>query len=392
MGRGRFGIVAVAICLALTVSEPGILDQIRYPLALVLSWPARALSEWVGEEPRTVAELGLETARFQETWEAANSKQANADGFRIFATIPEKLTFFIEGGWDRGLRRGSVVHDGVQLLGFIDLVTQSASRVRLVSHASSHVAGRIDVSKNKDLPRASSLDLLLSGRGHSGLVARQGCRIHREFNGQVVRYLDDKGLWNLEIGVIGLDKSIDQLAVKPRIDLDAIDYVLIGDFSDEIEAPEGPENLSAKVLAVGRTSAAGVTWLLSRGSQDGAQVGAWVAYGGALIGRLDRVGAFSSFMRPLSAAIDLVDCKIIDRDGEFLGHAIWRPASDKKTLVGHYFSRGRGPRNGLPAGLWLGEINSQNKRSSPIMPARSESVTIYSALPSRTTRRLGLGR
>ncbi|MFT7616970.1 MAG: hypothetical protein ACI97A_000600 [Planctomycetota bacterium] len=392
MGRARFGTIAVAVCLVLTIGQPGILDQVRYPLALVLSWPARSLAEWAGGLPRSTEQLDLETLQFRKTWEAAAAKQTNAFGFRVFSFNAEKQSFCIDGGWDRDLRRGAIVHDGIQLLGFVDLVTESASRVRLISHPSSHVAGRIEVDEKDVLPRASSLDLLLTGRGESGLVARQGCRIHLEFAQHLVRYLDEKGLWDLTIGVIERDESMDQLVVKANVDMSTINRVLIGDTVETPEPTGRPGDLTAKILAIGRTSVAGATWLLSRGSQDGVKIGAWVSCGGALIGRVDRAGAFSSYMRPLESDIDSIDCQVVNEAGDLVGLAHWQELGAVSLSPGHYFSRGRAPKNGLPAGLWLGLINHQGLAELPPLPTCGEPVTIHATMPSRTSLRLGLGR
>ncbi len=389
MGRSKIGAIAISICFFLTIGQPAFLDQVRYPMALVLSWPARVLFSWTNPPPPDPTVAENQSLRLREVWQRAQAGEPNGQGFRVFSTNAKRFSIFIAGGWNEGIRRGDVVHDNKALLGFVDLVTETASRVRLISYKASHVAGQVKLRPNEKLPRGASPDLLLSGRGEFGLVARQGCRIHRDFLGRPVQYLDDQGLWKLTIGKVAFSEELNQLVVLPDFKMDQLERVLIGDRSAGPQEAEGKDDVMARVMSFGRTSVAGKRWWLSKGSQAGILEGSWVSCGGALVGRIERVGFLSSFMRLLDPSRDLVTCKVVDLEDGVVGDVQW---PEEKEILGHRFSKGRSKKKGLPAGLWLGHVGDSQVEIGPPAPQFGEMVTIHGALSPRLIFQLDLTR
>ena len=110
MERSRRLLITLVLALGLTVLDPPLLDLVRYPVALVASWPVRALAGLLGDPVPDPAALRLEAEGLRAPLDQVLPRPP---GFPVFQVDEEERWLFIVGGWKQGLVRGDRVLAGM---------------------------------------------------------------------------------------------------------------------------------------------------------------------------------------------------------------------------------------------------------------------------------------
>lgn len=376
MERSRRLLITLVLALGLTVLDPPLLDLVRYPVALVASWPVRALAGLLGDPVPDPAALRLEAEGLRAPLDQVLPRPP---GFPVFQVDEEERWLFIVGGWKQGLVRGDRVLAGDVLVGFVDRVEEGLARVLVLGNRHSHVSGLVLEAADGSAADQARAELLLSGSGGASLYARQGSRIEAELEGLEVMAPDlDSGRPRWRIGRIERDPRLDLEVVRCAVELETLDEVTVlgRDPGGELR---GGRDLEAQVLAEGGGGTEPRSWLIGRGSADGLKVGCFISSAGRLVGRVTRTGPFSARVVDLAVSMPLLPALVVD--GETIGHRLWSPADPAGAPC---YSRGRDRDASLPRGLYLPPGGRLERR-----PQVGELVTVHVSGDPAVLLRLG---
>ncbi len=378
MERSRRLLVALVVALVLTVVDPAFLDLLRYPVALVASWPARAMAGIFGPEPLGPGDFEAEAGALAAELAA---HFPDPDLFRVFRVDHEDRHAFLVGGWEQGVASGDRVLAGDTLVGFVERVESRWCRVRVLGNRHVHLSGLVALEPD-EIEAGIVGELLLSGSGGTELVARQGSRIAPELIGREVLAPDpDAATARWSIGRIERDERLDLVVVRCLLDLDGLDDLRI--LGRAAAGPlDGGRVLDALVLAEGGGAAEPRNFLIGRGSADGLRVGSWVSQGGRLIGRVLRAGPFSARVLALDDIAVELPALELRHDGAL--PFLW---SLENPGRGPAVSRGRGRHADMPRGLALPGAGEGVRR-----PVPGERVLVHVVAEPAALLRLGAAR
>lgn len=380
-------LAVLGVCFLLVPFQPALLDLVRLPLALVVSWPGRELAAAARAAEETEPSEAALAAH--DAW-AFHRESAEASGrVRVIRGPGEDRFIHIALGHADGLRRGAVVTTGDAFVGLVDRVESRLARVRLASHAGCTFDGAVT-----DEETGLVHEVLLKGDGRALATTEHGSRLPSDLLGADVLTRGAGALPYVRLGRVVWHEVLKETVVELAVDPETIDRVDVRNAVDGGRltpvAPSIHELLDARVLAADEVGPEARSLWISCGLLDGVVAGAWVSRNGNLVGRVTAVGPWSSRVRPFAAdgaAADLVVCPL-GVQGE-VGHETRTGVAASRAERGVYFTRGRSRRAGPPAGLWA--FTAGGRLHWPELPGQGDAVTVHRFLPDEELAALTLG-